>query len=105
MLYTIAELVIKANLGIAESKERLQLKPNENNYYNKICIRCRNQELEIKAYCIDCRKAYYCSQSCLKKNRDIHSKICRTFKEFHLVINAINKALTENEKTNQEQEK
>jgi len=61
----------------------------------RICFRCKLEDRNITAICLNCKKAIYCNRKCMKKNRKIHDMICRVYIEKSLMIKSVMESMTE----------
>ena len=68
---------------------RLMKRIRESSFNMKICFRCKTEDSGITALCLDCRRAIYCNRKCLKKNKKIHSSICKIYLEKNSAIKAV----------------
>jgi hypothetical protein len=44
---------------------------------------------EIKTFCINCQFAVYCSKKCMKKNYQLHKRLCDYFVENNAIIKSL----------------
>lgn len=105
-MFSIAEDISNDNvekiIQVGKTRKKLAVKLGYKSAY--VCYRCKDKDKAITALCLDCRKAFYCSAKCLRKNRDIHLNTCLTYLEINPVIDNINKSLRENYESRKEQQ-
>jgi len=62
----------------------------------KTCFRCKKEDQTITAICLNCKKALYCNRKCMKKNKRIHSLMCRFHLDKHYAIKTVMEEMKKN---------
>jgi hypothetical protein len=53
------------------------------------CFRCKIKNPNENVWCLDCKRAVYCSNKCKKRNLQLHTKICDNYIKNNPVIKGI----------------
>ena len=68
-------------------------------YNIQVCFRCKKEGGHMQNLCLNCKKAYYCSEECKEKNAPVHEKVCEVLLEKALVISKVIEEIAINHKT------
>jgi hypothetical protein len=62
----------------------------------RVCFRCRAMNNNINTFCLNCQFAVYCSKKCMKKNYNLHKKLCDYFVENNSILKSLMETMSVN---------